>query len=459
MPPRAFLFATPFARTCSLAMAVTLPFALAGCGGGGDSPPPTYTVSGTLSTASAAGLVLGNGGATLAVPAGSTTFAFPTLLASGASYNVTVVSQPTALDQRCAVTSGSGTIASTNVSIAISCHAVAWASADITAGTVFTAPYVDGSGAVATFHRISGIARDAGGNLYVTDEQDSVIRKVTPQGVVSTWAGISGSSSHVDGPLASATFIGPGGLAFDAAGNLYVADAFAVRKVSPAGVVSTLAGSTLGTFAGAAGFVDGAGTAARFNNIMGLQLDAAGNVYVADIINRAIRKITPDGTVSTLAGSGATGFADGTGSAATFTRPYKLAVDASGNVFVADSSAVRKITSAGVVTTIAGGPVDNCVFNGDEATTVPDGMCAALDVAVDAKGNVFVADEVGSAIRKISAAGVITTLYGGFQFDLAPYTFLLDTDGSLIVGTEAIDIEEPAHTVIAGPKLFRLTGS
>jgi sugar lactone lactonase YvrE len=456
MPPRASLFAASLARTCSVAVAVTLPFALAGCGSGGGSAPATYSVSGTISTASAAGLVIANGGTTLAVPTGSTTFAFAAPLASGSSYNVTIVSQPTALDQRCSVAAGSGTIASANVSIAIACHAVAWASADITAGTVFTAPYVDGSGAVATFHQISSIARDASGNLYVADQQEAVIRKVTPQGVVSTWAGTAGTSTHVDGPLASATFIEPGGLAFDAAGNLYVADAFCVRKISPAGVVSTLAGSPEDFHTGA-GFVDGAAADARFRNVMGLQLDAAGNVYVADVSNRAIRKITPDGTVSTLAGSGAMGFADGTGSAATFTRPYKLALDASGNVFVADSSAVRKITSAGVVTTIAGGPADNCIFNGNDATTVPDGLCAALDIAVDANGNVFVADEVGSAVRKISAAGAITTLYGGFQFNLAPFSFLLDTDGSLIIGSEAID--DPDNHVTFGPKLFRLTGS
>ena len=444
-------------RACSLAFAATLPFALAACGGS-DSPALTYTVSGTLSPASSAGLVLSDGSSTLAVPAGSTTFAFATPLASGAAYNVTVSSQPSALDQRCAATSGSGTIAAANVSVAITCHAVAWTTTDITPGTVFTAPYVDGPANVATFRQISSIARDASGNLYVADERDSVIRKVTPQGVVSTWAGISGTSSHADGPLASATFFSIGGMAFDAAGDLYVADYYSVRKISPAGVVSTVAGSPLVTTAGA-GFVDGTGAAARFRDMMGLQIDAAGNLYVADVSNRAIRKITPDGAVSTLAGSGTKGFTDGTGSAATFTRPYQLAVDASGNVFVADATTVRKVTAAGVVTTIAGTPVDTCVFNGDDATTVPNGLCSAIGVAVDANDNVFVADEEGSAIRKISATGTITTLYGGFQYQAAPFALLLDTDGSLVVGTDALEVTGSAHDATLGPKLFRLAGN
>ena len=445
------------ARACSLALAAALPFALVACGGG-SSTPPTYTVSGTLSTASAAGLVLSDGSATFAVPAGSTSFAFPTPLASGASYNVTVASQPTALDQHCAVASGTGTVATANISVAVTCRAVAWTTADITAGTVFSAPYVDGPGTVATFRRVTSIARDASGNLYVADAQESVIRKVTPQGVVSTWAGLSGTSGHVDGPIASATFYVPGGMAFDAAGNLYVADAYSVRKISAAGIVSTFVGSPLGTTAGA-GFVDGTASTARFGSLNGLQLDIAGNLYVADVTNHAIRKITPDGTVTTLAGSGSTGFTDGTGSAATFTHPYKLALDSSGNLFVADASTVRKVTAAGVVTTIAGSPINTCVFNGDEATTAPDGMCAAIDVAVDVHDNVFVADESGSAIRKISATGVITTLYGGFQYQPAPLSLLLDADGSLIVGTDPIDIQDATHNVVLGPKLLRLTGN
>jgi hypothetical protein len=345
-----------------------------------------------------------------------------------------------------------------NVSVAVTCHAVAWATTDITAGTIFSAPYVDGPAAVATFQQVTSIARDASGNFYVVDARASVIRKVTPQGAVSTWAGVDGSSTHVDGPIASATFFSPGGMAFDAAGNLYVADGFAVRRISTAGIVSTFAGSPLITTAGA-GFVDGIGSAARFRSVMGLQIDAAGNLYVADVGNHAIRKITADGTVTTLAGSGAPGLTDGTGSAATFTRPYKLALDASGNIFVADSSTVRKVTAAGVVTTIAGAPTNTCEFNGDAATTVPNGLCSAIDVAVDANDNVFVADESGSAIRKISAAGAITTLYGGFQWQPAPFALLLDADGSLLVGTDAIDIEEPDHNVILGPKLFRLAGN
>ncbi len=254
--------------------------------------------------------------------------------------------------------------------------------------------FIDGIGTSASFSPMEGVAAGSDGTLYVADSLNHVIRKISPAGVVSTLAG-SGSSGFTDGTGTAASFYKPVSVAVDSGGHVYVADRWnnAIRKISPAGVVSTLAGT--GTW----GYVDGVGTTASFYNPVGVAVDANGIVYVADR-NNVIRKITPAGVVSTLAGSGTVGFANGTGTAATFNDPGGVAVDSSGNVYVADiwNYAIRKITPAGVVSTFSVGDVDR--FNS------PTG------VAVDTSGNVYVADTYNNVIRKITSAGVVSTLAG-----------------------------------------------
>ncbi|MBI3885015.1 MAG: SMP-30/gluconolactonase/LRE family protein [Opitutae bacterium] len=275
------------------------------------------------------------------------------------------------------------------------------------AGTGGAAGSADGSGPAARFNQPNGIAVAGDGTLFVADTANGTIRRISVAGVVTTLAGSGAARGNADGTGAAARFNFPVAIAADGAGNLFVADTMnhTVRRVTPAGVVTTFAGSP-----GSAGTADGMGLTARFNQPTGLAADAAGNVYVADTTNNTIRKISPLGAVTTLAGlAGVSGSADGAGSAALFNHPGGLAVDASGNIFVADTgnSTIRKITPAGLVTTLAGVATVGGLTDG-VGSAVFFNQPAAL--AVDASGNLFVADTSNATLRKVTSAGVVTTL-------------------------------------------------
>jgi hypothetical protein len=266
----------------------------------------------------------------------------------------------------------------------------------------------DGTGSAARFKGPHGVATDSAGNVYVADQFNRTIRKITPAGVVTTLAGLAGQSGSVDGPGSAARFADPRGTAADSAGNVYVADEFnyTIRKITPAGVVTTLAG-----FPRFPGSDDGARSAARFYSPQGVAVDSGGNVYVADQFNNTIRKITPAGVVTTLAGLASIGSADGTGTAARFNSPNGVAIDSGGNLYVADQSnyTIRKITAARVVTTFAGSAGQPGFADGTGDTARFGG---ARGTAVDSGGNVYVADQFYNTVRKITAAGVVTTLAG-----------------------------------------------
>lgn len=321
----------------------------------------------------------------------------------------------------------------------------------------------DGPGAAARFYWPSAIACDAVGNLYVADESNNTIRKITPAGVVSTLAGTAGVRGGSDGTGPDAQFINPTGIAIDSAGNLYVADKInhTVRKVTPAGVVTTFAGVT-----GQRGTADGAATQARFEILGGAAIDRTGNVYVAEWVNNTIRKIAPDGTVTTIAGQpGVYGTADGVGTAATFMFPYALALDANDNLWVGDLiGSLRKIAPDGTVTTIipssAGYYTIGCLaidstgaiyFGSSSAIRrrAPDGTITLFagapstvgstdgpattarfnnptGLAFDRNGNLFVADRNNNNIRKITPDGTVSTVAG-----LAPDYANGTTDGAL----------------------------
>ena len=275
------------------------------------------------------------------------------------------------------------------------------------AGTRFSPGNVDGTGAAARFDSPQGLAVDGSGNVIVADRY--TLRKISTAGVVTTLAGLAGTPGSADGSMTDARFDRPAGVALDSAGNVYVADTFnhTIRKISATGTVTTLAGT-----AGVAGNTDGQGTAARFDHPIAVTTDPAGNVYVADLSNHAIRKINPSGFVTTLAGlPGGYGSADGTGVAARFSGPNNVAVDAVGNVYVADvnNNTIRKITPSGDVAAFVG---TTGVAGSTDGTGASAQFAGPAGVTVDSMGNIYVADTGNHTIRKVTPAGAVTTLAG-----------------------------------------------
>jgi hypothetical protein len=272
----------------------------------------------------------------------------------------------------------------------------------------------DGIGADARFSYTLDLTTDGVGNVLVADTKAGTIRRITPAGEVTTLAGTSKlgqdwTDSVSDGNRAEARFGAPSALAVASSGNILVADDSTIRLVTPAGTVSTLAGLHTGIACGSA---DGIGTTARFGRSMSITLAREGNFYAADTANHTIRKITTAGVVTTLAGSpGAYGTADGTGAAARFASPAAITCDTAGNLYVIDqvSYTIRKITPAGVVTTIAGRPGVHGSDDGLAASATFDGMG---ELAVDSSGNVFVQSYTNNfALRKIAVDGTVTTVH------------------------------------------------
>jgi sugar lactone lactonase YvrE len=349
----------------------------------------------------------------------------------------------------------------------------------------------DWTGSDARFRLPEGVAADNSGNIYVSDRNDT-IRKITPLGAVTTLAGLAGIHGTNDGTGSAARFFFPHDLTVDSAGNIYVADSGnnTIRKVTPAGVVTTLAGvgGTLGS-----GTNDGTGSAARFFNPSGVAVDSAGNLYVADSDNCTIRKVTPGGAVSTLAGNPAvSGSRDGTNNVAQFSSPWGVAVDGAGNVYVGDSgnNTIRQVTPVGtnwVVTTLAGSAP---AFGSTDGTGSVARFNTPSGLAVDSAGNLYVADTANGTVRRLMLAGtnwVVTTLAGnpnqsggssdgtgsGAQFQF-PEGVAVDSAGNLYVadfasstirrgfpanGAPVILTWEPGFGFASGGFGFDLTGA
>ena len=279
----------------------------------------------------------------------------------------------------------------------------------VLAGSAGTPGTTNATGGDARFDSPAAIALDSAGIRYIADTANHTIRRIVANGGVNTMAGGAGVSGSTDATSTTARFNSPAGIAVDAAKNVYVSDTgnHTIRKITSAGVVTTFAGSP-----GLTGSADATGVAARFNSPTGLAVDTSGNVFVCDAGNHTIRKITSVGAVTTIAGlAGTSGTTNATGTAARFNSPTGITLDSAGNLYVADSGnhAIRKITTAGAVTTFAGLAGTS---GSTDATTTSARFNTPKAITIDASGTLHVADSGSHTIRKITSAGVVTTAAG-----------------------------------------------
>lgn len=318
------------------------------------------------------------------------------------------------------------------ICISVSLNAMAQTVSTLTGNST---GYYDGPVSTAQFRYVDGIVTTADGTIFVTDYQNNRIRKITPLGIVSTFAG--STAGYADGTGTAAKFNSPIGIAVDAANNIYVSETSGnrIRKITPDGVVTTIAGD------GSFGYQDGNGVGTKFDQPLGIELDTSGNLYVADSGNNRIRKITPDGTVRTIAGN-TQGYSDGIGTAALFYAPCDLVFDAMGNLIVTDShnQRIRKITPDGVVTTLAG----SGMAGNTDGTGTAANFFGPYGIDKDAAGNFYIADHFNYRIRKVTPDGVVTTLAGStmghvdgpISSALFPYVYSLaiDQTGAILIG-------------------------
>lgn len=355
--------------------------------------------------------------------------------------SVTVLNAPGAA---CSYNSSTSTVTVTAVAGSTATYTA------IQAGALNTIGDVDDVGGAARLYYPYGLSFDSSGVLWFTDSLNFKVKKMTADKTVTTVAG--SSQGAVDGTGANAKFRSTDHLVVDTSGNIFVCDRLnsAIRKVTPAGVVTTFAG-----LMGSSGSADGTGTSARFNTPHGICIDSSNNLWVADIGNNTIRKITPAGVVTTFAGTaGTSGSTDGTGSSIRFDAPYAVTVDSSGNLYVADASSVfggggattggttiRKITPLGVSSTICGSPNVTGYTDATGSLARFNGMSG---LCVDLSGNVYAADRYNNAIRKITPSGVVSTFIGpnvgsyelnnpcGVAFDSTGALFITDAFGEVI---------------------------
>lgn len=266
---------------------------------------------------------------------------------------------------------------------------------------------LDGFGDQARFHHPWDVAADRAGNVYVADLSNHAIRRITPDGRVTTIAGQLGSEGQADGTGVDARFEFPWSVDVDDAGNVYVADTWnhTIRRITPAGVVTTVVGR-----ADSPGRRDGQGAAARLDVPSGIIVDPSGGLFVTDRYNQAIRYINPQLVTMFFAGSvPESGEVNGTGTSARFWYPMGITTDPAGNIYVSANATIRRITPAGVVTTVAG-------RFGEPGSADGTGSAARFDspigVASDAAGNIYIADRDNHTIRKMTPAGVVTTIAG-----------------------------------------------
>jgi uncharacterized protein (TIGR03437 family) len=277
--------------------------------------------------------------------------------------------------------------------------------------------YNDGGPAnQALLHLPSGVAVDKSGNVFIADTGDNMIRKVTPDGIINLFAGDSypGYFDKVDGTAIDSEFNKPSDVAVDSAGNVYVADSFnaVVRKISPdSATIANFAGNASAGYSGD----NAAATSANIYAPIAIAFDASGNLFIAENADSRIRKVDTKGIITTVAGSGIAGFADGSdASKAQFNFPTGVTVDGSGNIYVADSLnlRIRKVASSSVSSIAGNGAMS---YSGDNGPAVAAQLNAPQSVAADASGNFYIADTANNAVRKVAKGGIITNLIGNGQ--------------------------------------------
>jgi RHS repeat-associated protein len=271
-----------------------------------------------------------------------------------------------------------------------------------------------GTATAASLYGPSGVTIDSQGNLFIADFANHRIRKVNPAGIITTVAGIGAVGFRGDGGSATAAVLYfPRGVTIDPQGNLFIADYASgrIRKVSPAGIITTVAGSGMYGFSGDGGQA----TAASLYYPVDVTVDPQGNLFIADTFNHRIRKVGQDGIITTVAGNGASGFSgdDGIATAASLSYPYGITIDPQGNLFIADygNHRIRKVSPAGIITTMVGNGTAG--FEGDGGIAIAAKLYYPYDVAVSPQGSLFVADN--NRIRKVDPVGIITTVAGNFN--------------------------------------------
>jgi hypothetical protein len=279
-----------------------------------------------------------------------------------------------------------------------------------------------GDGGIATNAELRnplGVAADALGNFYIADAGNERIRKVNASGTITTVAGngyqdssYNGGFSGDNGPAINAELNYPRGVAVDVIGNIYIADANnnRIRMVSPSGIITTVAGNGYAGFSGD----NGLAISAELNNPQGVAVDASGNIYIADTANNRIRKVNPSGTITTAAGNGTQGFSgdDGDATIAELAYPRGVGADASGNIYIPDTlnSRIRKVSTNGIITTVAGVATNG--YSGDNGLATSAQLNGPMGATVDATGNIYIADMSNRRIRMVSPNGIITTVAG-----------------------------------------------
>lgn len=292
-----------------------------------------------------------------------------------------------------------------------------------------------------------GLAVDSGGSVYIADNYNTRIRKVTPDGIIHTVAGSGRFRLSSNLPATSTALYAPMAIAFDPSGSLYVAEPFLnrIRKISAGGVSTDFAGNGEASFAGD----NGPATSASFFWPFGVAADRNGNVYIADSLNRRVRRVSPDGGIATFAGGGSSAYGigdNGPATAAFLHGPQRVAVDASGNVYIAEynGNRIRKVTPGGTITTIAG--TGQSGYSGDNGPAVRATLSGPNGMAVDAAGNLYFADTENNVVRRLSASGIISTVagtgIGGYTGDngpavkatlRSPFGVALDQAGNLYI--------------------------